>query len=151
MASANLIAGWVMVLLGFIVGAIFVIFAPKEDWLGGYTSSRRRLLRLGHIALIALGTLNIIVWLVLKTTHPSVGGLHDTLKIPLRSASQNLTAATNSLCGLPALMAGLFLLGGVLMPITCFLSAMDFKWQYLFSLPAVFLIAGAILMIILLL
>ncbi len=36
------------------------LFFHREDFLGGYTSFRRRMLRLGHIALAALGMLNVV-------------------------------------------------------------------------------------------
>jgi len=151
MANVNLIAGWIMVLVGFVLGALFGIFAQKEDWLGGYTSRRRRLVRLGLIALIGLGMLNIIFWLVLAVRLAGVNRLQSAPRLPLLLGSQNFSTPANSLCGLPALTAGLLLLGGVLTPLSYFLSAMDFKWRYLFPLAVIFLIAGAILTIILLL
>ena len=44
---------------GFVSGAGMGLLAQDEHWLGGYASRTRRLVRLGHIALVALGSLNI--------------------------------------------------------------------------------------------
>lgn len=54
-------AGWSMILAGFAVGAVIGLFFHRDGFLGGYTSFPRRMLRLGHIALVALGMLNLIV------------------------------------------------------------------------------------------
>jgi hypothetical protein len=54
-------AGWSMILAGFMVGAVIGLFFHRDGFLGGYTSFPRRMLRLGHIALVALGMLNLIV------------------------------------------------------------------------------------------
>src|ERR1700749_1474402 len=56
----NWYAGWSMTLLGFIVGAGLGVFFHREDFWGGYSSWRRRLARLGHIAIVALGGLNVL-------------------------------------------------------------------------------------------
>lgn len=54
-------AGWVLVLLGSLSGALLGLGFHREGFAGGYASLRRRLLRLGHVALVALGSLNLIV------------------------------------------------------------------------------------------
>ena len=54
----NVIAAWIGVLAAFASGAVLGLFFHRADWLGGYGSWRRRLLRLGHIALVALGGVN---------------------------------------------------------------------------------------------
>jgi hypothetical protein len=48
------------VLLAFATGAGLGLFFHRDDFLGGYNSFRRRIVRLGHIALAALGMLNVI-------------------------------------------------------------------------------------------
>jgi hypothetical protein len=53
-------AGWLMILSAFAIGAGIGLFFHRDDWWGGYDSWRRRLTRLGHIALVALGALNIL-------------------------------------------------------------------------------------------
>ena len=54
-------AGWWLLLAGFVSGAVVGLFFHRSDFLGGYASFRRRMLRLGHIACAALGMLNLIV------------------------------------------------------------------------------------------
>ena len=52
--------GWWLVLLAFVTGAGLGLFFHRDNFLGGYNSFRRRIVRLGHIALAALGMLNVI-------------------------------------------------------------------------------------------
>ena len=47
--------GWAAILTAFATGAVLGLFFHREDFLGGYASFRRRILRLVHIALAALG------------------------------------------------------------------------------------------------
>ena len=56
----NWYAGWGMILTAFVTGAILGLFFYREGFLGGYASFRRRLIRLGHIALAALGMVNLL-------------------------------------------------------------------------------------------
>ncbi|MEI6035599.1 MAG: hypothetical protein WCS65_15135 [Verrucomicrobiae bacterium] len=58
--ALNFSAGWWLVLAGFVTGAGIGMGFHREDFLGGYGSFRRRLARLGHISLAALGGLNIL-------------------------------------------------------------------------------------------
>lgn len=63
----NYLGGWGLVLLGFLSGAALGLRFHRDDFLGGYASFRRRILRLGHIACVALGMLNILM----SATMPS--------------------------------------------------------------------------------
>lgn len=110
--------GWWLICFGFLTGAIFGLFAQSEDWLGGYASRSRRLLRLGHIALIALGALNVVWPLTTTARDPSP-----------------LTAG----------ITGAFLVGGLTMGPVCFLTAWRWSCRPLFIIPATALILGAIL------
>lgn len=56
----NFSAGWWLILAAFVTGALLGLGFHREDFLGGYGSFRRRLARLGHIALAALGGLNVL-------------------------------------------------------------------------------------------
>jgi len=56
----NWYAGWIMILAAFVSGAGIGLFFWRENFLGGYGSWRRRLIRLGHIALAALGLFNVV-------------------------------------------------------------------------------------------
>src|ERR1041385_4521708 len=55
----NLIAAWVGILLGFGSGLAMGLFFHREDWLGGYSSHKRRLYRLAHISFFGLGAVNL--------------------------------------------------------------------------------------------
>ena len=52
--------GWGLILLCFMSGAIIGLWFHRDDFAGGYGSLRRRMWRLGHIALAALGMLNLL-------------------------------------------------------------------------------------------
>ena len=110
--------GWSLISVGFLTGAVFGLLAQSEDWLGGYGSRTRRLVRLGHIALIALGALNV-VW-------------------PLTTTAQNLSSITPfiTIC---------FVVGGLTMGPSCFLSAMCWRCRAVFIIPSTALIVGALL------
>ena len=65
----NIAFGWAWMCLGFIMGMVmgtrveqFGVNTLKRgpDWLGGYESVPRRLLRLSHVAFIMLPLLNIV-------------------------------------------------------------------------------------------
>ena len=47
----NWYAGWILILTAFLTGAGLGLSFHREDFWGGYASFRRRLVRLGHIAL----------------------------------------------------------------------------------------------------
>jgi hypothetical protein len=56
----NFYAGWALILAGFVSGAGIGLYFHRETFWGGYTSFRRRIVRLGHIALVALGMINLL-------------------------------------------------------------------------------------------
>lgn len=57
--TSHLIAGWCGFLAGAASGAALGLAFHRDEFLGGYGSWRRRLLRLGHIACFGMGFLNI--------------------------------------------------------------------------------------------
>lgn len=67
----NWYAGWILILTAFLTGAGLGLSFHREDFWGGYASFRRRLVRLGHIALAALGMLNVLFSLA-----PAVPAMH---------------------------------------------------------------------------
>jgi len=114
----NFFVGWVCFLLGAIAGALIGLGFHREDWLGGYQSFRRRMLRLGHIAFFGLGFVNILF----------------ALSIDDMSIQDYLTRA-----------ASLLLVGGaVTMPLVCFLSAWKPVFRHAFFIP-VLLVTGGII------
>jgi len=109
--------GWSLILAGFLSGAAIGVMFHREDFLGGYASFPRRMLRLGHIALIALGLLNVVFAIT-----PLMGTTHT-----------------------PAAVC--FAAGAVLMPLLCFLTAWRSGFRRLFFVPVVTLVAAATLML----
>ena len=110
--------GWWLICSGFLTGAAFGLLAQREDWLGGYASRVRRLVRLGHIALIALGALNVVWPLTTTARDPSL---------------------------LTSVITGCFVVGGLTMGPVCFLSAMWWRCRVAFVVPSTALIVGALL------
>ena len=64
--SWNITFGLFGILAGLAVGAPMARAFFEPAWLGGYGSLERRLLRLAHIAFIALGAWNIVVGMALE-------------------------------------------------------------------------------------
>jgi hypothetical protein len=74
----NLAGGWIAILAGLVTGIALGLFFHKEEWLGGYASWPRRMLRLGHISFFGTGLLNILLALslsALKTEPHPIGSL----------------------------------------------------------------------------
>ncbi|MEO5879524.1 MAG: hypothetical protein ABIR22_05115 [Candidatus Eisenbacteria bacterium] len=117
----NAVFGWCSILAGFLTGMLLGMGFHREEFLGGYASLRRRMLRLGHIALVALGGLNVLFAL---------------------SASQ-LRLGPAAL----AVASGAWMFGGVAMPLCCALMAFWPAVRPLFALPIVSLSLAAGLVI----
>jgi hypothetical protein len=113
----NWYVGWGLILSAFVTGALVGLFFHRDDFWGGYASFRRRIVRLGHIALAALGMLNVLYALSPAPAEPSV---HDQL------ASVG------------------FLVGGVSMPAVCFLTGWKKPFRFLFFIPVTALIVAVI-------
>jgi hypothetical protein len=109
--------GWWLVLAGFVTGAIIGLSFHRDDFLGGYHSFRRRLVRLGHIALAALGIMNVVFSL---SPWPAPG---------------SVLGAAASIC---------FVAGGVTMPAACFLTAWRERFRHVFAVPVISLVLAVI-------
>ena len=120
--ALNLIAGWLGMLAGVLSGAVLGLFFHREDWMGGYTSYRRRLARLGHIAFFGLGFLNLIF-------AATVG------QLPLPPNA--LSTATWAL-----------VIGAATMPLCCFLSAWRKPLLHLFPIPVLSITTGLLAILI---
>jgi uncharacterized membrane protein len=105
---ANVLFAWSWVLCGLISGTGIGLFFHQPDWLGGYSSWRRRMVRLGHISFLGTGLLNLGYGLSV---------------VELEATSQ------------PRFAAAAFIIGGVTMPVVCFLSAWDDRYRRLFFVP----------------
>src|SRR3954462_10472249 len=114
----NFFAGWAMVLAAFITGAGIGLFFHRPDFWGGYASFRRRIVRLGHVALAALGMMNVLYALC---PWPAAG----TWSGP---------------------WAGwLWIAGGIAMPVVCFLSGWRERFRFLFVAPVTALVVAVTL------
>jgi hypothetical protein len=63
---ANRAVGWICMAVGIAGGLVLGLWsfdgpAPVPDWIGDYASTSRRMIRLAHIALMALGIINILL------------------------------------------------------------------------------------------
>lgn len=105
----NLYAAWIGFLMGGIAGAIPGLFFYNKDWLGGYSSWSRRMVRLGHISFFGIGILNLLF--ALSASHLGI-----TSGIVLPSI--------------------LLVIGLVAMPAVCYLSAWKPYFRNFFFIPA---------------
>ena len=118
MQLLNFYAAWTGILLGFFAGGVLGLFFHDDNWMGGYSSWRRRMARLGHISFFGIALINltyalsIIVFNVqLATPYPSY----------------------------------LFIAGAITMPLICFLSAYKKPFRHLFPVPVLCLVIGTII------
>jgi hypothetical protein len=118
----SLRAGWLGMLGGVLSGALMGLFFLKPNWMGGYGSQPRRLVRLGHISFFGIGLLNLFYALSLTP-----------LEVPLTAGRWGALS---------------FALALVAMPTCCFLTAWRQSMRHLFPVPV--LSAGAGIAIILL-
>lgn len=119
--SLNFAAGWWLILAAFVTGALLGMGFHREDFLDGYGSFRRRLARLGHIALAALGGLNVLYGISPVPPGPTLLG---------------------------ASPGALLLAGAIAMPTVCFLSSWRKPFRHLFFVPVVLLVGGVVLILL---
>ena len=105
----NLYVAWLSMLLGGISGAVTGLFFYNTDFLGGYTSWCRRMVRLGHISFFGIGLINLAFALSIKALEIS-----QTPQIP----------------------SILLIVAAVTMPLVCYLSAIKPFSRHLFFIPA---------------
>jgi len=114
----NIIAAWIGFLIGAIAGAIPGLFFYRHDWLGGYASWPRRMIRLGHIAFFGIGFLN--------------------LGLGLTCIAMNIESSAASF---------LMIVGAASMPLLCYASAFKPVFRHLFFIPAGSVILSVALLI----
>jgi len=120
MEQINLCAAWIGILLGFIAGAISGLFFDRENWLGGFASWQRRMIRLAHISFFGIGFINLGYALSVRSLD---------LDPPSKWASIAL------------------IVGAVAMPTVCYLAAWRKRLRHLFPIPVVSLLIGVIIFI----
>jgi hypothetical protein len=118
----NLVAGWISILLGFVAGAVPGLSFWREDWLGGYGSWRRRMIRLAHIAFFGLGFINLAFAFTVSGGGPAPS---DPLWWP----------------------AVLLVAGNAAMPAVCYLSAWRQPFRHLFAVPVTCEVLGVLLLL----
>lgn len=111
----NLHAAWIGFLLGALAGAVPGLFFHRSDWLGGYASWQRRMIRLAHIAFFGLGFLNLAFAMTVRALDLDSG---------LRATSV------------------LLVLGAATMPAVCYLSAWRKAFRHLFFIPVASITLG---------
>ena len=112
----NFLAACAWILLGVLSGTMQGLFFHNEDWLGGYGSWQRRMLRLGHISFFGLAFLDLAF-------------LDSVAYLKLTPEAVRWTAR-------------LILVGMVSMPSVCYLSAYNKNFRHLFFIPVGSLLFG---------
>ena len=120
MPEVNLHFAWAWMLAGMLLGAGIGLFFHQRDWLGGFGSWRRRMVRLAHIAFLGTGLLNLGFALSAGHIAQDPGG-----DIVLSAVSV------------------LFIIGAATMPTVCLLAAWREPFRHLFFIPAMSLIIAA--------
>jgi hypothetical protein len=101
---------------GAISGAVVGLYFHDENWIGGYGSFSRRLVRLGHISFFGIGILNVLAGLTLLGIEPT----HKYSEIVVWGFTFALFA----------------------MPLCCFLTAWRKGFRHFFPLPVIGVFAG---------
>jgi hypothetical protein len=117
----NLYAVWIGFLAGCISGAVPGLFFYQEDWLGGYASWRRRMIRLAHISFFGIAFINLAF---VVSAH-------------IFSIDSGISIASWSL-----------IVGAVTMPLVCYLSAIRPLFRHLFFIPVVSILIGIVTFLI---
>ena len=112
----NVWAAWIGIAAGLVSGSIQGLYFARDDWLGGYASWQRRMLRLGHISFFGIAFLNLAY---ANAVH-LLGYAHPA-----------------------ALPSMLLVAGAVLMPAICYLAAWRKALRHLFFLPVLSLLGAA--------
>ena len=115
MSALNLWTAWVGIAAGMTSGALMGVFFHREDWLGGYASWPRRLLRLGHVSFFGIGFLNIAYAVTARLAGEAPGG---------------------------ATVSWLLVVGAVAMPTVCALAAWRKPLRHLFFIPVLALVGA---------
>lgn len=111
-------AGWIGFLGGVISGALIGLKFHRENWLGGYASRERRMVRLGHISFFGIGMICLFYGLSLRALAPDRG-----------------TAGIGAWALAVALAT---------MPTTCFLTAWRPGFRHLFFIPVLSAATGIV-------
>lgn len=119
--NINLYIGWLLILLGFLSGSLigFNFHFLKENWLGGYSSPKRRLFRLGHISFFGLGIVNLMYYFTFNNLSTS------SVLIDITSLG--------------------YVIGAITMPLCCFSIGIYPRIKNVFYIPVVSLILSCLI------
>ena len=121
MEIVNLYVAWVCMLAGAIFGALSGLFFHKQEWMGGYGSWQRRMMRLGHISFFGLAFVNFAFVFTV-----SYLGLNNHIILPSR----------------------LLVIGTLTMPLVCVLSVHRTLFRHFFFIPVLSIMAAMIIFIV---
>ncbi len=117
----NLHVAWIGFLMGCVSGAVAGLFFHGENWLGGYASWTRRMIRLGHLAFWGLALLN--------------------LAFALTARALGLTSGL-------AVASTFLIVGAITMPLVCYLSAWKSYFRHVFFIPALSVTVAVVLFLL---
>lgn len=106
-ARSAIVFGWMCIIGGIVSGACLGLFFHRAQFLGGYNSFQRRLLRLGHVAFMGMGFANIFCGLTVN-------------QLGLQTENQTFLALKVAACT---------------MPLICFLTAWKQWFRHVFFIP----------------
>ena len=116
----NILFGWCWINIGFIMGMVMGMKFKNPDWLGGYASWERRMLRLSHVAFIFLSILNIVYG-------------HELANVQMSETLKQLGSI-------------LIIIGAIGIPTIVFTAAFYKKILYWLAVPIIALTASTIIM-----
>lgn len=127
--AINLVIVWLWIILGFVSGFVFGSYFHREEWLGGYTSFRRRLYRLAHISFFGMALINLMFYFTIQWIPAFDGmGSHLRLSFPIPAV---------------AIPSWGFIIGAVSMPACCFAVAHHVKLRAIFLIPVASLLVSS--------
>ena len=120
----NRFVGWSTIAIGIALGMVMGLWSfdgpmPPPSWIGDYTDTSRRLIRLGHIAFIALGMIDIL--------------LADELRQTALSGARRTLASR------------LMIAGNILLPMALIVAALWRPAKYVMPAPALCVFAAMVL------
>jgi len=120
-ARLGILVGWFGILAGVVAGTIQGLFFHKDNWLGGYSSWRRRMVRLAHISFFGIGFINLSFGLTINALD-----IQKSILIPLY----------------------LFIIGEITMPIVCYLAAIKKLFRHLFFIPVLSVLIATLVFVL---
>ena len=116
----NIYTAWIAFLVGIIAGAVSGLKFHSDDFLGGYSSWRRRLVRLAHISFFGIGLINLV--------------------FALTARSLDITSGL-------AVASVMLVIGAITMPVVCYLAAFRPLFRHLFFIPVVSILTSVVIML----